>query len=99
MVATTTTSGIYSELQIIRNFDALKDHLTMFTPEDLEKIESFTKGFHFLGWDLLATPQHGWVCQYAVADPRPVLCVLLWVPAVYVPHPEKDQRTEPATAA
>ena len=56
MVATTTTSGIYSELQIIRNFDALKDHLTMFTPEDLEKIESFTKGFHFLGWDLLATP-------------------------------------------
>lgn len=56
MVATTTTSGIYSELEIIRNFDALKSHLTMFTPEDLGKIESFTEGFHFLGWDLLATP-------------------------------------------
>lgn len=57
MVASTTTSGIYSELQIIRNFDALKEHLTMFTQGDLDKIESFTKGFHFLGWDLLATPQ------------------------------------------
>ena len=72
MVATTTTSGIYSELEIIRNFDALKSHLTMFTPEDLGKIESFT------------------------ADPRTVLCFLLRVPAVYVPHPEENQRTEPA---
>ena len=58
MVASATTSGIYSEMEIIRNFDALKDTLTMFTPEDLDKIESFTKGFHFLGLDLLATPSN-----------------------------------------
>ena len=50
MVASATSGGIYSEMEIIRNFDALKDHLTMFTPEDLDKIESFTQGFHFLGW-------------------------------------------------
>ena len=59
MVASATSGGIYSEMEIIRNFDALKDHLTMFTPEDLDKIESFTQGFHFLGLDLLATPQSG----------------------------------------
>ena len=57
MVASATTSGTYSEMEIIRNFDALKDNLTMFTPEDLQKIESFTNGFKFLGLDLLATPQ------------------------------------------
>ena len=51
MVASSTTGGIYAEMDIIRNFDALKDYLTMF------KIESFTQGFHFLGLDLLATPQ------------------------------------------
>ncbi len=50
-------TGIYSELQIIRNFDALKDNLTMFSAEDIEKISEFSKGFKFLGLDLLATPQ------------------------------------------
>ncbi len=55
------TSGLYSELQIIRNFDALKESLITycpnFTPGDIEKMESFSKGFKFLGLDLLATPQ------------------------------------------
>ena len=57
MVSSAASGGIYAEMDIIRNFDALKDHLTMFTQGDLDKIESFTQGFHFLGWDLLATPQ------------------------------------------
>ncbi len=52
-----TNTGIYSELQIIRNFDGLKDNLTMFSAQDLERITEFTKGFKFLGLDLLATPQ------------------------------------------
>ena len=57
MVASSTTGGIYAEMDIIRNFDALKEYLTMFTQSDLDKIDSFTQGFHFLGLDLLATPQ------------------------------------------
>ena len=52
-----TTTGIYSELQIIRNFSAVRDNLTMFSAQDLAKMEDFTKGFKFLGLDLLATPQ------------------------------------------
>lgn len=52
-----STGGIYSELQIIRNFEALRDNLTMFSPQDIAKIEDFSKGFKFLGLDLLATPQ------------------------------------------
>ncbi len=52
-----STGGIYSELQIIRNFDALRDSLTMFSEQDLAKISDFSTGFKFLGLDLLATPQ------------------------------------------
>lgn len=47
----------YAELEIIRNFDALKGNLTMFNPAELDKIEFFSKGFKFLGLDLLATPK------------------------------------------
>jgi len=52
-----STGGIYSELQIIRNFGALRDNLTMFNAKDMAKIEDFSRGFKFLGLDLLSTPQ------------------------------------------
>ncbi|MCH5353224.1 MAG: membrane protein insertase YidC [Acutalibacter sp.] len=53
----TSTGGIYSELQIIRNFSAVRENLTMFSQADLAKIEDFSKGFKFLGLDLLSTPR------------------------------------------
>ena len=46
----------YGEMEIIKNFDSLKGYLTMFQPDELDRIESFSKGFKFLGLDLLATP-------------------------------------------
>ena len=52
-----SAGSLYGELEIIRNFDALKGNLTMFNPGDMEKMEFFSKGFKFLGLDLLATPQ------------------------------------------
>lgn len=54
MVQSATTG--YAELQIVQNFSQLKDYLTMFTAEDVEKIELFGRGFKFLGLDLLSTP-------------------------------------------
>ena len=56
-VLSSSGGGLYSEMEIIRNFDVLKNSLTMFTPEDLDKIEFFSQGFHFFGMDLLASPQ------------------------------------------
>ena len=47
----------YVELEIVKNFEALEQHLTMFSPEDIEKIEFFSRGFKFLGLDLLASPK------------------------------------------
>lgn len=52
-----TTSTQYVELEIIKNFSELKQYLTMFSAEDAEKIEFFSRGFKCLGLDLLASPQ------------------------------------------
>ena len=49
--------GLYQELQIIKHFDVLRPNLTMFSAADIDKIEFFSKGFRFLGLDLLASPQ------------------------------------------
>lgn len=46
----------YVELEIVKNFDALKDHLTMFSADDVQKIEFFGKGFKCFGLDLFASP-------------------------------------------
>ncbi|MCI8386788.1 MAG: YidC/Oxa1 family membrane protein insertase [Acutalibacter sp.] len=56
-VASATGLGMYSELQIIKHFEVLRPNLTMFSPEDLEKIDFFSTGFRFLGLDLLSSPQ------------------------------------------
>ncbi len=52
-----STNTFTAELQIIRNFDSLKGNLTMFSADEIAKIEDFSHGFRFLGLDLLATPQ------------------------------------------
>lgn len=46
----------YVQLEIVKNFSALKDHLTMFSPDDVQKIEFFGNGFKSFGLDLLASP-------------------------------------------
>lgn len=51
-----TTTSQYVEMEIVKNFPALKEHLTMFSEADVEKIEFFSDGFRFLGLDLLASP-------------------------------------------
>lgn len=51
--------GYYAELEILRNFGALKDKLTMFTPQDVEKINSLLDGLNIFGLNLLKTPKFG----------------------------------------
>lgn len=51
-----SSTSQYVELEIVKNFSALKEYLTMFSPEDMAKIESFSHGFKFAGLDLLASP-------------------------------------------
>lgn len=51
-----SSTSYYKELEIIKNWEYLKDNLTMFDASDIEKIESFSNGFTFLGLDILQSP-------------------------------------------
>ena len=96
MVASATSGGIYSEMEIIRNFDALKDHLTMFTPEDLDKIESFTQGLPLFGAGPAGYPSERRFFGFPLDHPGAVPYQQLWVPDVYVPLSKGPQRADTA---
>ena len=49
--------AFYNEMQIVRYFEELKPHLTMFNDSQLSELETFSQSFNFAGIDLLATPQ------------------------------------------
>lgn len=52
-----SASSTYTELNILRNFDALRDNLTQFfTAADIEKIDFLSSGVNFLGLNLLKIP-------------------------------------------
>jgi YidC/Oxa1 family membrane protein insertase len=46
----------YAQIEIVKHFAALKPYLTMFSVDELARIESFSHGFSFLGLNLLDTP-------------------------------------------
>ncbi|XOQ43124.1 MAG: Membrane protein insertase YidC [Clostridium sp.] len=46
----------YAQIEIVKHFADLKPYLTMFSADELSKIQSFSSGFSFLGLDLLETP-------------------------------------------
>lgn len=48
--------GRYSQIEIVRNFANLKPYLTMFSGDEIGRLQSFSHGFKFLGLDLLGTP-------------------------------------------
>ncbi len=79
-------SGAYSEIDIIKHFSYLKPYLMnmgehSFTAEEAARVESFSGGFNFLGWDLLATPA---VSTFAsMLWLVPVLCLVLSLAASF----------------
>jgi YidC/Oxa1 family membrane protein insertase len=52
----TSFNTTYPQIEIIKHFESLKPHLTMFNADELAKITSFSHGFQFLGLNLLDTP-------------------------------------------
>lgn len=63
----------YEELQIVQHFPQIKEHLTMFSEEELADIEEYSSGFDLMGINLLKRPN-----ECAFSD-------MLWViPAVYL---------------
>ncbi len=69
------SSQIYSEIGVLRIFNSIADHQAVtgiLTGDEIAKIESLSKGFNFLGLDLLGTPKTdmGWLILI------PVLCLV-----------------------
>nr|WP_319489590.1 YidC/Oxa1 family membrane protein insertase [uncultured Caproiciproducens sp.] len=52
-------SSQYAQIEIVKHFAQLKPQLTMFSGNELAKIESFSHGFQFMGLNLLDTPSDG----------------------------------------
>lgn len=82
----------YGEIGIIKAFPAIRDHLTMFTPAELDNIAQFNAGFNFLGLDLLATPRYSsfrtmvWII--------PLLCLVTSIFTTYLT--QKNQKAQMA---
>lgn len=72
----------YEELQIVRYFPEIKDHLTMFNEEELADIEEYSSGFDFLGINLLKKPKD---CAFSeMLWLIPILCFISSVFMMYV---------------
>lgn len=50
------TGNMYEQLQIVKRFDEIKEKLIMFNKKEISDIEKFSKGFNFLGLNLLRRP-------------------------------------------
>ena len=73
-VGTTLNVGYYSQMEIIKHFDQLRPHLTMFTGDELSRMESLSRGFNFCGLNLLDTPQSSHFLTFMWVIPA--LCLL-----------------------
>lgn len=69
----TTFNSMYGQMEIIKHFDQLRPHLTMFTGDELDRIASLSSGFNFLGLNLLDTPQSSGFFSFMWLIP--VLCL------------------------
>ena len=77
----------YGEISIIKYFSSLKGYLVvdnnpLFNSAETEKIDEFSKGFNFLGLDLLATPSE---CSFqSMMWLIPVLCFVTSVASMFI---------------
>lgn len=72
----------YYELQIVRNFDKIKDKLTMFSEDELKNVEEYSNGFNFLGINLLKTPKETGFNEFLWVIP--LLCFVTSAAAMYI---------------
>lgn len=49
----------YAQIEIVKHFGDLKSYLTMFSGDEMARLESFSHGFQFLGLNLLDSPADG----------------------------------------
>lgn len=70
-------NSTYGEIEIIKLLPYIKNQLTMFSSSEISKISELSKGFNFLGFDLLATPKGSSFSSMLWLIP--VLCFLSYI--------------------
>lgn len=82
-----TFNANYAQIEIVKNFSNFKPFLTMFSGDELGRLQSFSYGFKFFGLNLLDTPADGanifgtlfrsnlWII--------PVLCLITYILTQY----------------
>lgn len=73
-IGSSLSGGYYSQMEIVKHFDLLRPHLTMFTGDELERVGELSHGFNFLGLHLLDTPQSSHFLTFMWLIPA--LCLL-----------------------
>ncbi|GMB10437.1 MAG: YidC/Oxa1 family membrane protein insertase [Candidatus Improbicoccus devescovinae] len=74
-----------SELQIIKNFSKIQEYkndLSIFTEDELNKIKKLSKGFNFLGLNLLNVPKTSGFLEFLWI--LPLLCLLISIFSVKI---------------
>ena len=79
-------------MEIIKHFDQLRPHLTMFTGDELSRMESLSRGFNFCGLNLLIRRKAATFDLYVVDSPH---CAFD-IPAFAGDYDEDAARHEPA---
>ena len=75
-------SGQYEQLQLVRNFNEVKNDLDVFNEDEFADIEEYSHGFNFFGINLLSNPKTSnfsemlWII--------PLLCLLSSVLGIYI---------------
>ena len=76
------TPGRYDQLQLVRNFDKIKDKLTMLDQKELESVEEYSHGFDLCGINLLKTPKDSEFSELLWLIP--LLCFVASALAMYI---------------
>ena len=72
----------YEQLQVVKLFDGIKEHLTMFSPEELSDISEFSSGFNLFGLNLLGRPNTSSLSEMLWIIP--LFCFLSSVFSMYI---------------
>ena len=75
------TSG-YEQLQIVRNFNDIKDYLNVFSPEEFADIEEYSHGFDLFGINLLSNPKTSSFSEMLWVIP--LLCLISTILGIYI---------------
>ena len=85
----------YEQLYLVRNFNFIRDKLTMFSQEEFNDIEEYSHGFNFFGINLLSRPNNSKFTEFVWIIP--MLCLLSSILTIYITQKNNSNSQVQAT--